>query len=99
MTGTRAAIARGIQGVIVVVVLAGALIAANAASGLVPPLYKNCTALKKRYPHGVGRLGARDKTSGTPVTTFKRSTRVYRLALSHNRGLDRDKDGIACEKA
>jgi Excalibur calcium-binding domain len=56
-------------------------------------------ALNKRYPHGVARLGARDKTSGTPVTTFKRSTRIYRLAMSYNRGLDRDKDGIACETA
>jgi hypothetical protein len=85
--------------VIVVVVLAGALIAASVASALVPPLYKNCTALHKRYPHGVGRLGARNTTSGTPVTTFKRSTRIYRQAMSYNRGLDRDKDGIACEQA
>ena len=39
---------------------------------LVPPLFKNCT---NRYPHGVGRLGARDDhTSGTPVTNFRRST-------------------------
>ena len=56
--------------------------------------YSNCTALHKRYPHGVGRWGARDHTSGTPVTNFKRSTRLYR----QNRHLDRDKDGIACEK-
>lgn len=28
-----------------------------------------------------------------------RSTKLYTLAMSHNRGLDRDKDGIACEKA
>jgi Excalibur calcium-binding domain len=33
------------------------------------------------------------------VTNFKRSTRIYRIGMSHNRGLDRDKDGIACEKA
>jgi Excalibur calcium-binding domain len=31
--------------------------------------------------------------------TFKRSNRLYRIAMSHNRGLDRDKDGIACETA
>ena len=43
-----------------------------------------------------GRFGARDHTrSGTnPVTNFRRSTRLY----LQNRGLDRDKDGIACEK-
>jgi len=47
-----------------------------------------------RYPHGVGKVGAHDKTSGVPVTNFKRSNRLYYL----NRSLDRDKDGIACEK-
>jgi hypothetical protein len=36
--------------------------------------------------------------SACPVTSFKRSTRLYRIAMSYNRGLDRDKDGIACEK-
>jgi hypothetical protein len=37
------------------------------------------------------------RTSGDPVTNFKRSNALYRLAMSYNRGLDRDKDGIACE--
>jgi Excalibur calcium-binding domain len=36
------------------------------------------------------------------VTTFKRSTRLYNLAMSYNSqrhyNLDRDHDGIACEK-
>jgi hypothetical protein len=64
----------------------------------IPPLYKNCTNLNKKYPHGLGKVGARDRTSGTPVTNFKRSTKLYNLAMSHNRGLDRDKDGVACEK-
>jgi hypothetical protein len=51
--------------------------------------------LNARYPHGVGRVGARDHTSsGDPVTDFKRSNKLY----VENRGLDRDKDGIACEK-
>jgi hypothetical protein len=31
-----------------------------------------------------------------PVTNFRRSTRL--TAMRWNRGLDRDKDGIACEK-
>jgi hypothetical protein len=42
----------------------------------------------------VGKWGARDRTRGVPVTNFKRSNRLYLL----NRRLDRDKDGIACEK-
>jgi hypothetical protein len=56
--------------------------------------FKNCTALNKAYPHGVGRKAARDKTSGTPVTNFKVSNSLY----TANRGSDRDGDGIACEK-
>lgn len=72
--------------------------AAVAASAAMPALYKNCTNLNKRYPHGLGKIRARDRTSGTPVTSFKRSTRLYDLAMSHNRGLDGDKDGVACEK-
>jgi hypothetical protein len=81
---------------------AGAIVwgttSATAASSAVPALWKNCTHVNKRYPHGVGKVGARDKTSGTPVTTFKRSTYLYKTAMRYNRGLDRDKDGIACEK-
>lgn len=61
--------------------------------------FKNCTALNKRYPHGVGMKNARDETSGKPVTDFERDTKFYREAMSYNKGLDRDKDGIACEKA
>ena len=47
---------------------------------------------------GSGLSVSGDRTSGTPVTTFKRSTLLYNRAMSYNRGLDRDKDGIACEK-
>jgi Excalibur calcium-binding domain len=43
-------------------------------------------------------VGAHDKTSGEPVTNFKRSTKLYRLATGYNAGLDRDHDGIACEQ-
>jgi Excalibur calcium-binding domain len=87
------------------VLAVSAVIAAAVACGgtssaalAIPARWKNCTQVNKRYPHGVGRLGAHDKTSGTPVTTFKRSTYLYRTAMRYNRGLDRDKDGIACEK-
>lgn len=60
--------------------------------------YTNCTALQKTYPHGLGKAHAKDKTSGTPVTNFKHSTKKYKKAKRHNSDLDRDKDGIACEK-
>jgi len=59
--------------------------------------WKNCTNVHKKYPHGVGRRYAHDKTSGTPVTNFKHSNRLFRIAMDHNKGLDRDHDKIACE--
>jgi len=79
------------------------LIAAPAEAATVKS-FKNCTALKKVYPHGVGKKGAKDHTSGKRVTNFKVSNDLY----AHNDGgskrysgehdLDRDNDGIACEK-
>jgi len=56
--------------------------------------YANCAALNVDYPHGVGRAGSVDHTSGTPVTTFVVNDAVYNA----NTGRDGDKDGIACEK-
>ena len=85
--------------VLVLAAPAGAALERLDSVAAAPPLYKNCTNLNKKYPHGLGKKGTRDKTSDTPVTNFKRSTKLYNLAMSHNRGLDRDKDGIACEQA
>ncbi len=62
-------------------------------------IHDNCTNLNKRFPHGVGTRRAHDKTSGTPVTNFRRSNRLYWRAERHNSDLDRDNDRIACEKA
>jgi hypothetical protein len=70
---------------------------AAAASAVSAP-WKNCKQVNKKYPHGVGKVRARDKTSGTPETSFKRSNSLYNTAMRNNKGLDRDKDGIACEK-
>jgi hypothetical protein len=79
---------------------AGSAVDASIASTRAPALYKNCTNFNKRYPHGVGKVGARDRTTGDdPETNFRRSNRIYRVAMSWNKGLDRDKDGVACEQA
>lgn len=56
--------------------------------------FQNCTKLNKVYPHGVGKPGAVDKTSGKRVTNFKKSTALYNA----NKKSDRDGDKIACEK-
>jgi hypothetical protein len=74
-------------------VSAGALMP-SAADAATVKAYNNCTALNKVYRHGVGKKGAKDKTSGKPVTNFKVSTPLYNA----NKKLDHDKDGIACEK-
>lgn len=62
-------------------------------------IHDNCTQLNKQWPHGVGRKNAVDKTTGKKVTNFYRNTKQYNLAEGHNGTLDRDNDGIACEKA
>lgn len=73
--------------------------AAPSAGVAAPSLYKNCTNFNRKYPHGVGKRLARDRTkSGEPVTNFRRSTLIYNQAMRWNKGLDRDKDGVACEK-
>lgn len=64
---------------------------------IAPPVatFSNCTDMHGTYPHGVGRSGAVDHTSGSaPVTTFHVSTSLY----DANSGMDRDGDGVACEK-
>jgi len=68
-----------------------------------PKHYPNCAALQKVYPHGVGRSGAQDSASD-PVTNFYVSTKLYnanngpRNAETGEYDLDRDNDGVACEK-
>jgi Excalibur calcium-binding domain len=85
---------RAVKLIAVAAVSAGLALGASSAGASAS--FQNCKALNSVYRHGVGRVGAHDHTrSGTnPVTNFKRSNRLYRL----NRGLDRDRDGIACEK-
>jgi Excalibur calcium-binding domain len=77
---------------IAVVAASGLLVGATSVGA--QGSFRNCAAMHTRYPHGVGKVGAHDNTSGVPVTNFKRSNRLYYL----NRSLDRDRDGIACEK-
>jgi excalibur calcium-binding domain-containing protein len=72
------------------------ILAGHVGSGGQYKHYRNCTALNKDYPHGVGRPGARDHVSGStkPVKNFYINKGLYRA----NSGSDRDGDGIACEK-
>jgi hypothetical protein len=81
-------------------------VAAPASAAPKAASYRNCTALNKVYPHGVGKSGAKDHVSGKskPVTNFKVSTTIYNLNNGPHKkngkeyDLDRDNDGVACEK-
>ncbi|MEO9138779.1 MAG: DUF1524 domain-containing protein [Jatrophihabitans sp.] len=77
----------------VLAVFAGCL-TSTAADAKPAHRFRNCTDMHRTYPHGVGKVGARDKTKSKPVTTFTRSNALY----AANKASDRDRDGIACEK-
>lgn len=60
--------------------------------------FQRCADLNEVYPHGVGRPGAKDKVSASkpiPVTNFTVNAAVYE---ANRKKLDRDNDGIACER-
>jgi len=68
--------------VAVTLVTVVALAIVSVAGARAPAVYRNCKHLNARYPHGLGRVHAQDKTAGAPVTTFFCSDRLYRLAMS-----------------
>jgi Excalibur calcium-binding domain len=101
-TSAGAQDARGMQRRLLPILLALAALPValvGTASAGIPKPWTNCAAVNALYPHGVGKFGAHDKTSGTPVTNFTHSNWLYSLAMKYNRNLDRDHDGIACEKS
>jgi hypothetical protein len=95
--GTKGGEMRIFRVFIAAALVAGAATGASAAQAAGPPKFKKCADLQALYPHGVARSGAQDKVRGStrPVTAFAVNPRVYQA----NRHLDRDRDGVACEKA
>lgn len=75
----------------------GAIVVADPASAAAKPkVYKNCAALNKKYKHGAGLKGAKDKVkSGKAVTNF---TVIDKAFYKANKNRDKDKDNILCEK-
>lgn len=60
------------------------------------PKFKTCAGMNKVYKHGVGKAGAKDKTTNPKkVTNFLVNSNLYAL---QDKTRDADKDGIACEK-
>lgn len=56
--------------------------------------YKNCTALQKVYPGGVAKSASSINKGGRIRLAQVVNAKVYEL----NKSLDRDKDGLVCEK-
>jgi hypothetical protein len=81
----------------VVALAATGAVGTGAQAEAKPRKFQNCAALNQVYRHGVGEPDARDKVrpGNVPVTTFTRNTAVYNANRAR---LDRDRDGIACEK-
>lgn len=63
--------------------------------------YKNCAKLNAAYPTGVAKPGATDtkKVKGKKVAVTTSGVPTFDAAVyKKNKKLDRDKDGIACER-
>jgi len=67
--------------------------------------YNNCTAFNKAYPYGVRKSASTKnkvkKRNGRVVYEASRakvSASIYKAATRQNSDLDRDRDGIACER-
>jgi len=63
--------------------------------------YKNCKELNAVHASGVAKPGAQNtkKVNGKEVAVTTTGVPTYDAALyKKNKGLDRDKDGVACEK-
>lgn len=82
------------------VLLATGVVAPPAAAAPAARAYATCSALNAVYPRGVAvSSSSRDRTTGTPVRGFAVSRAVYQLNDgAPNRDLDRDDDGVVCER-
>lgn len=67
---------------------------AAASEAVAPKKYTNCSALQKVYPGGVARSLKWVNKGGAIKLKPAVNTKVYNL----NKSLDRDKDGLACER-
>ena len=75
----------------------GAAAPASANAQTIATKYKNCTALAKVYPHGVSKVSLTTAQWKAKGATAKPAVRpgVYD---TNKASMDRDKDGIACER-
>jgi hypothetical protein len=76
----------------VAMLVMGALVTAGAMSGCTPTKFQNCDEVHKTYKGGIARPGYHQVGMVT-----KYSPKVDQALYDANKGLDRDKDGVACE--
>lgn len=66
--------------------------------------YSNCREYVKKYPKGVRKSKStkdrRENAKGVYYikSNAKVSSKIYKTTMKKNKDLDRDRDGIACEK-
>lgn len=60
--------------------------------------FKNCTKLNKKYKGGVAKKGVKYNKVGKKKRAFKVRPKISNALYKANKSLDRDGDGIACEK-
>ncbi|MFD0051473.1 excalibur calcium-binding domain-containing protein [Actinomycetes bacterium NPDC127524] len=73
-----------------------------------PSMYKSCKLFNSHYSKGVAKSAHTKnkvisrKTKRVSYKTMSKGTKVsltiYKNAMKYNKDLDRDKDGIACER-
>lgn len=85
-----------------VMMLSVAAVAAPAAQAAPVTKYSSCAKLNKDYAGGIARTGkaVNMKTVGGKkvLAESSQSPKVRADLYDRNKGLDRDKDGIACER-
>ena len=85
-------------------VLAASIVAGGTATAqAAPTVYKNCTAVQKVYSGGIAKKSVtRNKVTSAGKTSYralKGSVKKDDKLYNANKKLDRDADGIACEKS
>jgi hypothetical protein len=73
---------------------------APASASAAVKTYKNCTALNKAHKHGIKKSSTSKDVVRSGGKTIKKESKATtsKSLYNANKKLDRDKDGIACEK-
>lgn len=86
-----------------VVLTATAVVGGTSTAEAAPKTYANCTAVNKVYSGGIAKKSVtRNKVTSAGKTTYralKGTVKKDDALYAANKKMDRDADGIACEKS